>query len=215
MFKMFDEWWRRPSRRYRPYAMHDRYDLYGSAPSVPQWEVLDGALYDSCALLKGIGIASAKFFQVPVGQGRGGDGGSKRWSDTNMLLPYCLPTGQAFLIKRIQVRVVGENVTPEIERQFFSRGSFRLDIGSKSYTDGAPIDQQSDRPHGKRFCWNFSDKAPTYFVDDLPTTPSFEKAFLRLEANMNFCLSLQDVPPLDVDARAFVHLFGDHYRQTA
>lgn len=120
-----------------------------------QWEFITQSLYDSIAY-PAAGLASAAFFQTPIGQGTGFGGGAKSLSDTNMQLAGQLPAGQMFLISSVEVMF--QPTTPTVtagmpaafgaqaaavqvnDSYIFGRsGNVVLNILSKNYLSEAPV----------------------------------------------------------------------------
>lgn len=120
-----------------------------------QWEFVTNSLYDSIAY-PAAGLASAAFFQTPIGQGTGFGGAAKSLSDTNMQLAGQLPAGQMFLISSVEVLVqpTTPTVTAGMPAAFGAQaaavqvndsyiigrsGNVVLNILSKNYIQEAPV----------------------------------------------------------------------------
>lgn len=188
-----------------------KFDMPPFEDRFSHWEMLTDPLYDSAPYPEAGG--DVEFFMVPVGQ-RTADGG-KLFSDTNMLLSHQLPAGQAFVIKKIQVHLAGDGDASH-KRLFLSAGDLRLFIGSKTFTQRAPLGQLDWTSEGKFLVFDFLAgelKFSTHEGErDLGT---LSPADLRLEEHQNFSVTLRDLPPMKSPGRIFVHLHGELYRRLA
>jgi hypothetical protein len=130
--------------------------------NVNQWEAIQQSLYDSVAYAAA-GQTSLNFFQLPVGQGTGFNGGTKTIGDTNMQLGGQVPAMQAFVVQEIDIifepttpgnsgsasgvvaqlpAATGAVAAPLIANDvyYFRRaGALQFNIGSKNYLTEAPL----------------------------------------------------------------------------
>ena len=191
---------------------------YSSAFFNPSaWEKLNQPLFDTL-IYPAKGSAQLSFFQIPVGQGTGKDGGPKSYGETNIILGGQLPTGQAFIIKTISLRLFLGGQDVRAERRFYNRAWFNFDIGSKMYQTGQAADLREGVTEPE-ISLVFEPEGAGVTVtaktgeDWAPYKISPNN--LLLIANQNFRLSVYDLPPIKTPARIRATLGGELLRLTA
>jgi hypothetical protein len=208
-----------------------------------KWEVIRQSLYDS-NIYPGIGTGQLTFFAVQKGQGVGFGGGAKTLSDTNMTLSGQIPTNQSFLVKTIAL--IFQPVTPTVAAQlpsvggvaaanaatvndpfvFWRAGNLVFIIGSKPYLEEAPCGKfpplTSFNVQGALSDSTTPAAAGTSriaYANQLGRPYHISPADLRLEANMNFSITLNwpegaQALPSGSPGRVFCVLDGLMYRRS-
>ena len=217
--------------------MVDRYSVTNE-----KWEVIRQSLYDS-NVYPAAGSGQLTFFAVQKGQGVGFGGSAKTLSDTNMTLSGQIPTNQSFLVKTIALMF--QPTTPSVAAQlpasfgaqaaaniindayvFWRSGNLLFVIGSKPYLEEAPTGKfpplstfnvQGALSDATTPAAAFQSRIA--FANMLGRPYHISPADLRLEANMNFSITLnwpEGLQPLPSTnpARVFCVLDGLMYRRS-
>lgn len=178
-----------------------------------KWEVIRQSLFDSVAY-PAAGTPQMTFFAVQKGQGIGFGGGAKTLSDTNMTLSGQIPTNQSFLVKSVSLMfwpttpsvtaqlpaVFGAQAPANIindEYVFWRAGNLVFIIGSKPYLEEAPMGIFPSRTYFD-VAGALADTTTAAAASQSRIAKANMKgqpyhispADLRLEANMNFGLTL-------------------------
>lgn len=217
-------------------TMVDRYSVTNE-----KWEVIRQDLYDS-AVYPAAGTNQLTFFSVQKGQGTGFGGvAGKTLSDTNMTLSGQVPTNQSYLVKGVSLMF--QPTTPTVAAQmpaffgaqaaasilndgyiFWRAGNIVFIIGSKPYLEEAPLGKFPPRTYfdvsgalADTTTAAGASQSRIAFPNQKGQPYHISPADLRLEANMNFGLTLnwpEGLQAITNPARVFLILHGLLYRRS-